>query len=61
MMSQTWTDSILDEIHRVRDGLAREHDYDVAKLVAYLRQQEKKHGRKVVRRAPDEADASPNP
>ena len=37
------TNAILDEVHRVREEIARECDYDVHKLFARMRQRAEKH------------------
>jgi hypothetical protein len=41
-------DPILEEVRSIRDGLAREHDYDVRAIVAALQQEEAGSGQQVV-------------
>ena len=67
------SDEIIEELWRIKDGIAREHGYDGERLVAGLRSREPEPGRRVVdlravreargRGAPDEPrsgdDASP--
>ncbi|NLI77085.1 MAG: hypothetical protein GX442_11675 [Candidatus Riflebacteria bacterium] len=36
-------ETILDELHRVREKMMQEFDNDLGKLVAYLQKQEKRH------------------
>ena len=52
MKTQVWTDPILDEIHAIREEMARESDYDLEKLVARLQESQKRHGDRVVTRHP---------
>lgn len=40
--------TILDEIHEVRERLAREHGYDLRRMAESLRQHEAARGKKVV-------------
>jgi len=47
---ENWTDPILDEIHAVREELAREADNDLHKLVLRLEQSQQRHGAKLVTR-----------
>ena len=42
-------DPIVDEVRAVREAVACEYGYDVKKLVATLREQQEKSGRKVAR------------
>ncbi len=43
---------ILDEIHAVRETIAREHDYDVGRIVRWVQENEKRHNRVVVNLPP---------
>ena len=52
MKTKLWTDPIVDEVHKVREQLAREAGYDVRKLVARLRESQKEHGGQIVTRSP---------
>jgi hypothetical protein len=42
-------DAIVEEVRRIRDRLAKAHDYDVHKIVRALQEEEAKSGQKVVR------------
>ena len=46
------TDPILDEIHAIREALAKEADYDAEKIAAAARQREKEGGREAVTLSP---------
>ena len=48
MTTKTWTDPIVDEIHRVREEMAKEADYDLHKLVTRLQESQKRHGKELV-------------
>ena len=41
-------DPIIDEIRAIRDAIAREHDYDIAKIAEAMRERERTSGRKYV-------------
>ncbi|MCH7797115.1 MAG: hypothetical protein IID28_01555 [Planctomycetes bacterium] len=45
-MAETSPDSIVDEIHRVREKLAEQHDFDMRAIVRSLREKQAKSGRK---------------
>jgi hypothetical protein len=45
-------DPIIEEIHAVREAFAKEHNYDLAAMVATLRRHQRESGRKVVFFAP---------
>ena len=49
----------IEEIWRIRDELSAEYGYDVHRIFAALREEEKKHGDRLVRvvsrRAPEES------
>jgi len=41
-------DEVLAEVHRAKEALAREFDYDIDHLFAYLREKQKEHGDRLV-------------
>ncbi len=41
-------DPIVEEVRRAKEKIAAKYNYDIAKLVAALREKQKKNGRKVV-------------
>ena len=41
-------DELIEELWRIKDGMAREHGYDVDALVAHLRARERAESRRVV-------------
>lgn len=41
-------DEIVEEIHKHREEFASQFDYDVRKMLEYIRQQQEESGRKVV-------------
>jgi hypothetical protein len=45
-------DSIIEEIHAVREAFAKDHNYDLAAMVATLRSHQRESGREVVSFAP---------
>ena len=55
----TWSDSIVDEVRRVRDAYAARFDYDLRAIYRDLKEQEKRSGRKIVSYA-DSAKAESN-
>ncbi len=48
-------DEVIREVHRIKDTIAAEYNYDVHKLVAALKEKQNKRGRKVVSRKPKRA------
>ena len=42
------SDEIIEELWRIKDGIAREHGYDIEALVAYLQNKKKAEGRQIV-------------
>lgn len=52
MKTRMWIDPIVDEVHRVREELARETGCDVTRLGARLLESQKRHGAKLVSRPP---------
>ncbi len=45
----------IEEVWRIRDELSAEYGFDVHRLFAALRQEEKKHGGRLVRAVPRQA------
>jgi hypothetical protein len=45
---------IIDEIRAIRDSIAEEHEYDIAKIAAAVREREVKSGRTYVHLPPRE-------
>lgn len=45
-------DPLIDEIHAVREAFAKDHNYDLAAMVATLRRHQREGGREVVSFAP---------
>jgi hypothetical protein len=43
-----WKDPIVEEIHAVREEIARECDYDIEKIVARLKEKEKENPERLV-------------
>ena len=41
-------DEIIRELWRIKDGIAREHGYDIDRLFAYLRTKKRPAGQRVV-------------
>lgn len=41
-------DELIEDLWRIKDGIAREHGYDVDALVAHLRTRERMESRRVV-------------
>ena len=46
------SDPIVDEVRAVRDAIAKEHDYDIDRIVRAVKAREARSGRQVVRRPP---------
>jgi hypothetical protein len=42
----------IEEIWRIRDELSAEYDYDIHRIFAALREEEKQHGDRLVRTVP---------
>jgi hypothetical protein len=51
----------IEEVWRIRDELSAEHGYDVHRIFAALREEEKKHGDRLVRSVPRRAPVPPAP
>lgn len=56
MKTKIWTDPIVDEVHKVREQLAREAGFDLRRLVARLQESQKIHGDRLVTRPPKRID-----
>ena len=48
MKAKTWTDPIVDEVHKIRKEIAREAGNDLRKLVERLKESQKRHGDRLV-------------
>ncbi|MBI5384635.1 MAG: hypothetical protein HZA90_08080 [Verrucomicrobia bacterium] len=49
----------IEEVWRIRDELSAEYGYDVHRIFAALREEEKKHGDRLVRSVPRRAPTQP--
>lgn len=49
---ETWTDPIVDEIHRIRRELVQEAGGDLEALGKWLMKSQERHGNKLVTRPP---------
>ncbi len=54
MTTKTWTDPIVDEIHRYREEMAKEVEYDLHRLVERLKVSQLRHGNRLVSLPPKE-------
>ena len=45
---EKWTDPIIDEVHKIREEIAREAGNDLRKLVERLKESQKRHGDRLV-------------
>ena len=54
------TDSIIDEVRAIRDSIAEQYDYDIAKIAEGIRQRQATSGRTYVRLSPRTPEI-PNP
>ena len=45
-----WKDPIVEEIHTVREQIARECDYDLKKIIKRLRKKEEEYSGRIVRK-----------
>ncbi len=45
-------DPIIEELHRVREGIGKSHDFDVRRIADAIRQHEDEHPQGVVRQSP---------
>jgi hypothetical protein len=51
-------DPIIEEIHTVREAFAKDHNYDLAAMVATIRRNQRESGREVVSFAPRRLSAN---
>jgi len=52
MKTKMWIDPIVEDVHKVREELAREVDYDIKRLGARLQESQKRYGGKLVTLTP---------
>ena len=52
-------DNPIEEVWRIRDEISAEYGYDVHRMFTALREEEKKHGDRLVRSVPRRAPAKP--
>ncbi len=52
-------DSVMQEVHRIKDEIAARYNYDVRALAKALREAQEKGGRKVVHREPKRIASQP--
>jgi hypothetical protein len=52
-------DPVIDEVRAIRDGIAREYDYDLEAIFRMLRETEAKSGREHVSPPPPKVDPLP--
>jgi len=45
-----WKDPIVEEIHAIREQIARECNYDLKRIMERLRKKEKEHTKRVIHR-----------
>lgn len=48
-----WKDPIVEEIHRIREDIAKENNYDLDMLFRSLQERERQHKERVVSRERD--------
>ena len=53
------TENPIEEVWRIRDELSAEYGYDVHRIFAALREEEKKHGDRLVRSVPRRVPPEP--
>ena len=58
-MTERWHDSVVDEIHRIREKLAADHGNDLHAIVEHLRRRTVAEGRKTVSFEPRPASFKP--
>jgi hypothetical protein len=52
MKTKIWTDPVVDEVHKTREEIAREANYEVRVLARRLQESQKRHGDKLVTQLP---------
>ena len=45
-----WKDPIVEEIHKIREEIAKEHNYDLHTLIQSLRERQKQYEGRIVSR-----------
>jgi hypothetical protein len=43
-----WKDPIVEEIHKIREEIAREYDYNLNRIMDHLRKKEMKHPDRII-------------
>jgi hypothetical protein len=43
-----WKDPIVEEIHNIREEIAREYDYNLNRIMDHLRKKEREHADRVI-------------
>ena len=43
-----WKDPIVEEIHKIREEIAREYDYNLNRIMDHLRKKEMKHADRMI-------------
>ena len=56
-----WKDPIVEDIHRIRAEIMKEHDNDLHKLCEHLRQRQRESNRQYVTRSPRHIVPSEHP
>jgi hypothetical protein len=54
-----WLDPIVDEVRRIREGLAQTYEYDIARILQDAQRRQSASGHVVVRRQPRPAAPAP--
>ena len=58
------SDEIMNELRQIKDSIAREHGYDIKRIVAHLRERERPAGQRIVdlsvRRVKDDQGVPPD-
>ena len=52
-------DPIVEEIHMIREEIAKEHDYDLHKLIQSLQERQKRYKGRIVSRERDRKETMP--
>ena len=53
-------DSIIEDLHKLRERIGRAHDFDVDRIAATIRQHEREAGRAPVDATPKRANVGPS-
>lgn len=43
-----WKDPIVEEIHKIREEIAREYDYNLNRIMDHLRKKEMEHADRII-------------